>query len=147
MIEAKVKPCADVIKTFPLIAEGLKTDSPGRWPRIRCVISSRDKNRPARRDFVRICSWYNQNLREVYYGLDKRHSAAAATLAIPFLLDCVNNLKEPQLAEQEFVAMVCDPELIRILVETAGNATEETLRRLFKQTSPQSDGRGGGFRS
>jgi len=132
VIEAKVKPCADVIRTFPALAEYLTTDSPGQWPRFRCVVSSHVKNYPTQGNFVRIFPWYSQRLREVYYGLDKRHSQVAAMLAIPFLLYYINTLKEPRLAEEEFRAMALDPATARILLEVVGNVTEESLQRFFK---------------
>ena len=132
--EAKVEPCADVIKTFPVTAEGLTANSPGEWPRVRCVVSSRGKNCPTQRDYVRVYSWYIPYLRELYYNLDKRHSHAAAMLAIPLLLNNVNTLKEPRLAERGFRAMVGDPDTVRALLELAGNVTEESLRQFLEQT-------------
>ena len=133
MTEAKVKPCADVIKTFPVAAESLTTNSPGQWPRVRCVISSEYKNSPTQREHIRVYSLYIPYLRELYYGLDKRHSNAAAVLAIPLLLKHINTLKEPRLAERGFSAIVGDPDTVRALLEIAEGVTEESLQQFLEQ--------------
>ena len=133
MTEAKVKPCADVIKSFPVAAEDLTTNSPGQWPRVHCVISSKYQNSPTQREHIRVYSLYIPYLRELYYGLDKRHSNAAAVLAIPFLLDNINTLKEPLLAERGFGAIIGDPDIVRALLGMAGGVTEESLQQLPEQ--------------
>jgi hypothetical protein len=142
--EAAVKSCTEVIKTFPVAAGHLTTESPGKWPRIRCVISSQDKNCPSERECIRVYSWYIPYLRGLYYSLDKYHSYAAAKLAIPLLLNQINNLEEPQLAETRFAGLVGDPGLVRVLVETAGSVTEETLQRFLESTFRKGDGENSG---
>lgn len=138
--EATVKSCADTAKIFPAVAESLIADSPRQCPRLRWAISSKDKNCPTKRDWIRLYSLYIPYLRALYYSLDKRHSYAAAKLAIPLLMNHINTLKEPRLAERRFRAMVDDLELIHALVGIAGNVTEETLRQFLEWMLRRGDG-------
>lgn len=125
--EAKVEPCVDVMKTYPNIAGYLEPDSPGIFPRLRCVTICPDENPSSQMDYTRVSSWYISDLRERYYGLDKRHSRAAATLAIPLLLNHVNTLKGPQQAEWEF-NVVFNPDAVHELLGMAGDVDEESLQ-------------------
>jgi len=83
-------------------------------------------------DYIRVCSWYISDLREVYYGLDKHHSRAAAILAIPLLLSHTNTLREPLRAEREFNGVVVDPDAVHELLGMAGD--EESLQLLLEWT-------------
>jgi len=138
--EATVESCADAAKIFPVVAESLIADSPRQCPRLRCAISSKDKNCPSVRDYIRVYSLYIPYLRALYYGLDKRHSRAAAKLAIPLLLNHINTLKEPLLAERRFKAMIDDLELVHALTGIAGDVTEETLQQFLEWMLRRGDG-------
>jgi len=86
-------------------------------------------------NYTRVSSWYIADLRERYYGLDKRHSRAAAILAIPLLLNHVNTLKEPQWAERVFNRAVVNPDAVHELLGMAGDVDEESVQLLLELIS------------
>ena len=97
--EAAVKPCADIIKAFPKLAERLATGPPELRPRLRCIVFVKDKDDPTRTERVRVHSRCVPNLRELRDTINKNYSRRAASkLAIPLLLNEINVMKEPRLA-------------------------------------------------
>ena len=126
--EAVIKPCADIIKHFPKLAERLAISPPGLRPRLRCVVFVKDKDDPTRMERVRVHSQCVPDLRGLRDSIDKDYSRRAATkLAIPILLSEINLLGDPQEAERRLRSMVKEQGLTRKVIEMAENASDASV--------------------
>lgn len=119
--------CADLFKIFPTLPERLAAD-PSMYPRIRCFILVKDKNDPTRIEGVRVHSWDIPNLRDLYVGMGKDCSHAVSTLVVPFLLNEMNTMREPQQVGQRNLAFEYRGFALAF-TEMAENGDRERFRR------------------
>ena len=112
--DAVIKPCAEIIKAFPALAEHMAaTNAPGLWPRIRCVFVVKDKHDPTKTERVRVHSRCVPNLRERFCTIDKDYSREASGYAVGALLCEINLTKRPKLAPGRMRWLVDDRDLFR----------------------------------
>ena len=76
--------------------------------------------------YARSRAWWEENLRGLYYDMDKEHSRTVSGLAIPQLMNEINFLRDPQQAEQRLRLMAFGSDISWTPTEKAGE-DEETL--------------------
>jgi len=102
-------------------------------PRLRCYLffSHEDPTKPMK---CRVDAWCLDDLRELWYEMDKDYSRAASRVAISQLTDEINILREPPRAKQRFRLLVSSQDMAEPLRENAvEEGREETLEHRFEQ--------------
>ena len=102
------------------------------FPCLRCFFFFKHED-PAQPGFGRIQSWTMEDLRELWYTLDKDYSRAASRVAISQLLNEINFLREPLRAEERFGILVANQATAQELLEKMHAGNEGSLEQRFEQ--------------
>ena len=120
-----IKPYADMIKVQPDLKDA-STNSPGPGlSHFRCFFFFTYEDPELIHTRSRI--WWLENIREVYYNMDKEYSRANSALAIPRLVTEMNILRDPQQALERFRRIASGPGLSGRPTEEAGKDNEGPL--------------------
>jgi len=71
--------------------------------------------------------WWMENIREVYYNMDKEYSRVNSRLALPRLVTEMNILRDPQQAVERFRLISSGPGHSGTPTEEAENDNEDPL--------------------
>jgi len=75
-------------------------------------------------------AWWIENAREKYYNMNKEYSRVVSKLAIPRLVNEMNNLRDPQKAAERFM-------LISLGLEDISGIDIEQMEKDLAQAVPQ----------
>ena len=130
MVDAVVRETTDLPTDGVEFAVG---NVPGlEWPRLRCFFYFRHED-PTVPEVGRIQSWSMQDLREVWYNMNKSYSRAASRVAISQLMNEINILGEPLRAEERFGLLVSNKTVAYGVQEEVHAGKEEMLEEGFEQ--------------
>ena len=120
-------PTEDVLEHAVISPPGLEL------PRLRCYLSFKheDSTKP---DYGRVQAWCLDDLRELWYNMDKDYSRAASRVAISQLMHEINILREPLRAEERFRLLACSHAMAQALPGRVKASSEESLEQRFERT-------------
>ena len=121
-----IKLYADMVKVTPDLKDAT-ADPPGPGlSRLRCFFFFTYSENPELLH-TRSRTWWMQNLREAYYGMDKEYSRVNSELAIPRLVTEMNILRDPQGAVERFRAIASGSGFSVTSTEEVENDNQEPL--------------------
>jgi len=110
-------------------------------PRLRCYLRFKHED-PTKPDYGRVQAWCLEDLRELWYDMDKAYSRAASRVAISQLLNEVNILREPLQAEERFDLLVSNQAMVRALLEKVHAGEGSLEERILRLIMTENDGYG-----
>jgi len=102
-----------------------------KMTRLRCFFFFKDYD-PTKPDRARSQTWSLKGLRERWYDMDKTYSRAASRVAISQLVDEINILRDPLLAEERCDLLLSSQAMVQALLVQA-DAGEGSLEQRFEK--------------
>ena len=107
MKEVLIRLYADMAKIVPDLEDRTAIPPGPGLERLRCFFCFTYED--PQLVHTRSRTWWIENIRELYYDMDKEYSRVASTLAIPRLVNEINVLRDPQRAVERFRLIALGP--------------------------------------
>jgi len=113
------------------IVERTEISPPGlELPRLRCYLRFKHED-SIESDYGRFQAWCIEDLRELWYNMDKAYSRAASRVAISQLMNEINVVREPLRAEEKFQLLVTNQAMVQALLDRVRAGSEGSLEQRF----------------
>ena len=120
-----IKLYADMLKITPHLTDRTANPPAPGMSRLRCFFCFTYEDPELVHTRSRI--WWMENLRELYYNMDKEYSRVNSRLALPRLVTEMNVLRDPKQALERFRLIASGPGLSGTSTGQAEKGDEEKL--------------------